>query len=133
MVVLRLKGWGAAVKSRIIVRSVVIAGHKTGVSLEDAFWTALKTIAADRKMTVSDLLWSIDVGRRHSNLSSAIRLFILGFYRAQLSAAIEARERAAGTEGGRAISWRAVAPSTKPSNYAIDRIARKQQPTPFTR
>jgi predicted DNA-binding ribbon-helix-helix protein len=49
------------VKSRIVIRSIVIAGHKISVSLEDAFWTALKTIAAGRKMTVSDLVWAIDV------------------------------------------------------------------------
>jgi predicted DNA-binding ribbon-helix-helix protein len=56
----------------------LIAGHKTSVSLEEALWTALKTIAAGRKMTVSDLVWAIDVGRQRGNLSSAIRLSILG-------------------------------------------------------
>ncbi len=73
-------------KSRIVIRSILIAGHKTSVSLEDAFWTALKTIAAGRKMTVSDLVWAIDVGRQRGNLSSAIRLFILDSYRVRLSA-----------------------------------------------
>jgi predicted DNA-binding ribbon-helix-helix protein len=82
----RLKGRGAAVKSRIVVRSIVIAGHKTSVSLEDAFWTALKTIAACRKPTVSDLVWAIDVGRQRGKLSSAIRLFVLESYRVRLSA-----------------------------------------------
>jgi predicted DNA-binding ribbon-helix-helix protein len=87
------------VKSRIVARSIAIAGHKTSVSLEDAFWTALKAIASCRKMTVSDLVWSIDVERHHGSLSSAIRLYILGFYKAQLSAEFPGGQRAAGIEG----------------------------------
>ena len=67
-------------KSPVIKRSIVIAGHKTSVSLEDAFWQGLKDIAVDRHMTLSDLVASIDTGRAHGNLSSAIRLFVLGHY-----------------------------------------------------
>jgi predicted DNA-binding ribbon-helix-helix protein len=68
-------------KSPVIKRSIVIAGHKTSVSLEDAFWTSLKEIADDRNVTLSDLVSSIDTDRRHGNLSSAIRLFVLDHYR----------------------------------------------------
>jgi predicted DNA-binding ribbon-helix-helix protein len=68
-------------KSPVIKRSIVIAGHKTSVSLEDAFWKGLKEIAEDRDMTLSDLVSSIDTDRRHGNLSSAIRLFVLDHYR----------------------------------------------------
>jgi len=64
-------------KSPVIKRSIVIAGHKTSVSLEDAFWQGLKEIADDRSMTLSDLVSTIDTDRRHGNLSSAIRLFVL--------------------------------------------------------
>ena len=71
-------------KSLIVKRSVVLGGHKTSVSLEDAFWKSLKQIAASGKMTVSELLTSIDSGRHHGNLSSAIRLFVLNYYREQL-------------------------------------------------
>ena len=71
-------------KSPVIKRSIVIAGHKTSVSLEDAFWKGLKEIAIGRNMTLSDLVAAIDAGRRHGNLSSAIRLFVLDYYRAQL-------------------------------------------------
>ena len=74
-----------AKKSRVEKRSVVIAGHRTSVCREDAFWTAVKEIAAGRDMTVSDLVAVIDAKRRHGNLSSAIRLFVLDFYRSQLS------------------------------------------------
>jgi predicted DNA-binding ribbon-helix-helix protein len=69
-------------KSPVIKRSIVIAGHKTSVSLEDAFWGALKEIAIGRNRTLSDLVAEIDTGRPHGNLSSAIRLFVLDHYRA---------------------------------------------------
>ena len=72
-------------KSLVIKRSVVIAGHKTSVSLEDAFWKALKEIAHERDMTSSDLAAAIDSGRQQGNLSSAIRLFVLDYYRSQIS------------------------------------------------
>jgi len=71
-------------KSPVVKRSIVIAGHKTSVSLEDAFWKGLKEIAGGRDMTLSDLVAAIDSERRHGNLSSAIRLFVLDHYRAQL-------------------------------------------------
>ena len=69
-------------KSPVIKRSIVIAGHKTSVSLEDAFWKGLKDIAIGRRATLSDLVASIDSGRRHGNLSSAIRLFVLDHFQA---------------------------------------------------
>ena len=72
-------------KSPVVKRSIVIAGHKTSVSLEDAFWKCLKEIAGVRKITLSDLVASIDTDRRLGNLSSAIRLFVLDFYRGQLA------------------------------------------------
>lgn len=68
-------------KSPVIKRSIVIAGHKTSVSLEDAFWKGLKDIAGGRDMTLSELVAAIDSERRHGNLSSAIRLFVLDHYR----------------------------------------------------
>jgi len=67
-------------KSPVIKRSIVIAGHKTSVSLEDAFWRGLKDIAVGRRMTLSDLVGAIDSERQHGNLSSAIRLFVLDHY-----------------------------------------------------
>jgi len=74
-----------AMKSPVVKRSIVIAGHKTSVSLEDAFWKALKEIASGRHMTLSDMVATIDSDRRHGNLSSAIRLFVLDFYRSPRS------------------------------------------------
>jgi len=72
-------------KSPVVKRSIVIAGRKTSVSLEDAFWNALKEIAGGRDATLGDLVTIIDSDRHHSNLSSAIRLFVLGFYRDRIS------------------------------------------------
>jgi predicted DNA-binding ribbon-helix-helix protein len=70
-------------KSPVVKRSIVIAGHKTSVSLEDAFWQGLKQIAAERDVTLSDLVATIDTDRRQGNLSSAIRLFVLDYYQAR--------------------------------------------------
>jgi predicted DNA-binding ribbon-helix-helix protein len=67
--------------SLVVQRSVVVAGHKTSVTLEGAFWNALKEIAAARNIRVSELVKTIKIKhRRGSNLSSAIRLFILDYY-----------------------------------------------------
>ena len=56
-------------KSQVVKRSIVIAGHKTSVSLEDAFWKGLKEIAAMRNIPLSDLVSTIDNERQHGNLS----------------------------------------------------------------
>jgi predicted DNA-binding ribbon-helix-helix protein len=63
-------------KSRVIKRSLVVGGHKTSVSLEDVFWNALRTIAHNRHVHLSQLVGTIDSERQHCNLSSAIRLFV---------------------------------------------------------
>jgi predicted DNA-binding ribbon-helix-helix protein len=68
-------------KSPVVKRSIVIAGHKTSVSLEDAFWEALKEIAGARNATLSEVVASIDSSRSQGNLSSAIRLFVLDHFR----------------------------------------------------
>ena len=64
-------------KSSIVKRSIVIGGHKTSVSLEDAFWSDLKEIAHAQRATLSELVAKIDQARQQNNLSSAIRLFVL--------------------------------------------------------
>jgi predicted DNA-binding ribbon-helix-helix protein len=68
-------------KSAITKRSIVIAGHKTSVSLEDEFWQSLKEIVRGRNVTLSFLVADIDARRPHGNLSSAIRLFVLDYFR----------------------------------------------------
>jgi predicted DNA-binding ribbon-helix-helix protein len=71
---------GHVTKSPIVKRSVKIDGRKTSVGLEDAFWNALKQIAAYRKISIEKLVFKIDNEREHTNLSSAIRLFVLYYY-----------------------------------------------------
>jgi predicted DNA-binding ribbon-helix-helix protein len=54
------------------------------VSLEDAFWQSLKEIAREHGITRSELIAAINSERQRGNLSSAIRLFVLDFYRQQI-------------------------------------------------
>jgi len=61
----------------VVKRSLSVAGHRTSISLEDAFWTALRAIAANRSVPISALVAAIDAGRAGANLSSAIRVFVL--------------------------------------------------------
>jgi predicted DNA-binding ribbon-helix-helix protein len=70
-------------RSSVVKRSIVVAGHKTSVSLEDAFWRGLKEIAGSRASTLSDVVAAIDGERNYGNLSSAIRLYVLDHYRGQ--------------------------------------------------
>ena len=62
---------------RVVKRSLVIAGHRTSVSLEDAFWRRLRRIAAERGLSLNRLAAMIDAARGGANLSSAIRVFVL--------------------------------------------------------
>jgi predicted DNA-binding ribbon-helix-helix protein len=92
-------------KSPVVKRSIVIAGHKTSISLEDAFWKALKDIAILRRATLSDLVASIDSERQHGNLSSAIRLFVLDHYQSKcmghvVGASVSAGASSAASVGG---------------------------------
>ncbi|QGM94664.1 ribbon-helix-helix domain-containing protein [Methylocystis rosea] len=62
---------------RVVKHSVIIAGHRTSVSLEDAFWRALKDIAAQEDVSLAALIARVDAGRGEANLSSALRVFVL--------------------------------------------------------
>ena len=65
-------------------RSVVIAGHRTSISLEEQFWHALRAVAAERGSSINRPIATIDAERPAEypgNLSSAIRLFVLDCYR----------------------------------------------------
>jgi predicted DNA-binding ribbon-helix-helix protein len=68
-------------KSALIKRSVVIGGHKTSISIEDAFWGGLREIAQAKGATLTQTITQIDKTREQSNPSSAIRLFVLGQFR----------------------------------------------------
>ena len=64
-------------RSPIVKRSIVVGGHKSSVSLEEAFWNGMKEISSQRNMTLSDLVSDTDRNRQQGNLSFAIRLFLL--------------------------------------------------------
>lgn len=67
--------------SRPVKRSFTIGGHRTSISLEAPFWDALKAAAAHEKVPLSTLIARIDAERGHSGLSSAVRIWLLGYYR----------------------------------------------------
>ena len=101
---------GDFMKSLVIKRSVVVAGHKTSVSLEDAFWKGLKEIAHARDLTLSELVGAIDSERDYGNLSSALRLFVLEFHRSQISDLKEGRDGSdQGSESSGAVRIRRMA------------------------
>ena len=64
-------------QSAVLKRSIVVDGHKTRVSLEDAFWEGLKEIGLERRISLSQLVAAIDGQRQHGNLSSAVRARLL--------------------------------------------------------
>ncbi|HEX9167528.1 MAG TPA: DUF4169 family protein [Roseiarcus sp.] len=66
-----------AASARIVKRSLVIAGHRTSISIEDAFWRRLRRIALKRGQSLNGLAAMIDASRGDANLSSAIRVFVL--------------------------------------------------------
>jgi len=68
------------VPDKSVKRSVTVAGHRTSVTLESAFWTALKEIADARGKSMGALIAEIDA-QQPENLSSAIRLFVLWYYK----------------------------------------------------
>ena len=62
-------------------RSVTISGHRTSVSLENEFWTALREIAVEQNISLQGLIEQIDAGRSGEGLSSAIRIHVLRHFR----------------------------------------------------
>jgi predicted DNA-binding ribbon-helix-helix protein len=78
-------------KSLVAKRSIAIGGHKTSVTLEEAFWNGLKEVASNRNLTLSELVTAIDSERPNANLSSAIRLFVLDHYRTMIGSAADTR------------------------------------------
>jgi predicted DNA-binding ribbon-helix-helix protein len=71
-------------KSLVAKRSIVLAGHKTSITIEDAFWKGLRESADERHESLTQVINAIDANREHANLSSAVRLFVFGYYRDQV-------------------------------------------------
>jgi predicted DNA-binding ribbon-helix-helix protein len=68
-------------------RSVILNGHSTSVSLEDAYWEEVRAMAAREGVPVAALIERIDRSRQGGNLSSAIRIAVLDDYRVRIAAA----------------------------------------------
>jgi len=85
-------------QSVVVKHSIVIAGRKTSVSLEDEFWNGLKQVGKAQNTTLSELVAGIKAQRGRGNLSSAIRVFVLDHFRAQLSELL-----AKGVDAGTAV------------------------------
>jgi len=75
--------WKKRLAVSIIKRSVVLSRHNTSVSLEDQFWDSLRELADEANVPLGKLVEQIDEGRKHANLSSAIRLFVLEHFQSQ--------------------------------------------------
>jgi len=95
-------------KSSIVKRSIVIDGHKTSVSLEDAFWTTLKDIAHAESVAVSKIVADIDKNRKLGNLSSAVRLFVLDRTRGAEQSISQLPVRELGAEGNQKSSAQTI-------------------------
>ena len=76
-----------ATMSRPVKRSFAIKGHRTSISLEAAFWEALKEAAAEDGIALASLVAEIDSTRGTGGLSSAVRIWLLDRYRKRLAAA----------------------------------------------
>ena len=65
----------------MLKRSLSIAGHRTSIALEPEFWAGLEAMAAERALPLTTLIRTIDEARDIPNLSSALRIAVLGWYR----------------------------------------------------
>jgi predicted DNA-binding ribbon-helix-helix protein len=92
-------------RSTVVKRSIAVAGRKTSISLEDAFWRDLKEIAAARRISICDLVAAVDAERRNGNLSSALRLYVLQCCRERcMDAAAGTTQRPTGTSSASGLS-----------------------------
>ena len=85
-------------KSPIIKRSIMIASHRTSISLEEPFWRGLKDIAARHETSVQNVVASVHGGRHRGNLSSSLRQFVLEYYQ---SNCCDKSRRQEGSDEGR--------------------------------
>ena len=88
--------------------SIIITRHKTSISLEDEFWESLRSIASEQGETLSNLIININANREYANLSTAIRLFILRYYRDEV-------ER----QGGRIVASPTLAPLVEHAPFMV--------------
>jgi predicted DNA-binding ribbon-helix-helix protein len=87
---------GEIMQTAVIKRSIVLDGHKTSVSLENEFWHGLREIAGRENTALSILVGKIDRERNSCNLSSAIRVHVFNYFRAQVGRQENRQEITAG-------------------------------------
>ena len=80
------------IKSLALNQSVSINGHNTSVSIEGAFWNALKEIAVAQNISANALISKIDSERDATNLSSAIRVYVVEHYRLAATASTDQQQ-----------------------------------------
>ena len=85
-------------KSPVVKRSIVVAGHKTSVSLEEAFWNGMKEISGLRDMTLSELVGEIDSTASKAICLRRFVLLVLDYFRSRAIAAEPGTKRAASAE-----------------------------------
>jgi predicted DNA-binding ribbon-helix-helix protein len=81
------------IKSLVVKQSVSINGHHTSVSIEGAFWKALKEIAVTQNISANALISKIDSEREVANLSSAIRVYVVEHYLLAANASADPHRR----------------------------------------
>jgi len=69
--------------TRPIKRSFSIGGHRTSISLEPPFWNALRDVAASERIPLARLIATIDQNRGDAGLSSAVRIWLLSYFRSR--------------------------------------------------
>jgi predicted DNA-binding ribbon-helix-helix protein len=72
-------------QSPVVKRSITLAGNKTPISLENQFWDGLREIARRENSAVCALIEQVDTDRTRHNLSSAVRLYVLNYFKARTS------------------------------------------------
>jgi len=85
-------------RSAVVKRSILINSHKTSVSLENEFWFALREIAKKEYVAINTLVARIDRSRGSHNLSSAIRIYVLSYFRRAYEQHIAPSDQAAGID-----------------------------------
>jgi predicted DNA-binding ribbon-helix-helix protein len=83
-----------AIKSLVVKQSVSINGHHSSISIEGAFWNALKEIAVSQNISANALVSKIDSERDATNLSSAIRVYVVEHYRLAANASADKPSKA---------------------------------------
>ncbi len=95
---------GRGRSSTLVNRNVTIHGRRTSLRLEPAMWDALHEIAQRESTSVHELCTRVELDRQESTLTAAIRVYILGYYRAAATAqghSLAGPGQPRGLQGGR--------------------------------